>query len=147
MELRLKPIGPSRSAHEQASWGCIKTDYWWLGFVVLLPCFCERGKTVAALLYSALIIVKSLQLRECKQIAEPRKYCLVRVIVFFLWCVFFSIFLFLKDWEFEFNSLHTHLIFATWHLCVWMYNWMCQVDTAIYIIDARQEVTLKLIII
>ena len=34
----------------------------------------------------SLIIVKSLQLRERKQIAESRKYCLVRVIVFFGVC-------------------------------------------------------------
>ena len=55
---------------------------------MLLPCFCEREKTVAALLYSSLIIVKSLQFRGRKQIAEPRKYCLVHVIVFSLVCVF-----------------------------------------------------------
>ena len=54
-------------------------------------------------LYSSLIIVISLQLRGCRQIAEPRKYCLVRVIVF-LWRVF-SLFLFLTDWEFGLNSL------------------------------------------
>ena len=40
--------------------------------------------------------MKSLQLRGRRQIAEPRKYCLVRVIVF-LWRV---IFLFLTGWEF-----------------------------------------------
>ena len=34
--------------------------------------------------------MKSLQLRGRRQIAEPRKYCLVRVIIF-LWHVFFSI--------------------------------------------------------
>ena len=34
----------------------------------------------------SLIIVKSLQLRGHRQIAEPRKYCLVRVIVFFDVC-------------------------------------------------------------
>ena len=34
----------------------------------------------------SLIIVKFLQLRECRQIAKPRKYCLVRVIVFFGVC-------------------------------------------------------------
>ena len=33
----------------------------------------------------------SLQLRGRRQISEPRKYCLVRVIVF-LWCVFSLIF-------------------------------------------------------
>ena len=32
--------------------------------------------------------LKSLQLRGCRQIAEPRKYCLVHVIVFSLACVF-----------------------------------------------------------
>ena len=39
-------------------------------------------------MYFSLIIVKSLQLRGRRQIAEPRKYCLVRVIVFSLACVF-----------------------------------------------------------
>ena len=34
----------------------------------------------------SLIIVKSLQLRGRRQIAEPRKYCLVRVIIFFDVC-------------------------------------------------------------
>ena len=42
-------------------------------------------------MYSSLIIVISLQLRGRRQIAEPRKYCLVRVIVF-LWRVFSLIF-------------------------------------------------------
>ena len=58
---------------------------------MLLPCFCERGKTVAALLYSSLIIVKSPQICGHRQIAEPRNYCLVRVIVFFFG-VCFSLF-------------------------------------------------------
>ena len=49
-------------------------------------------------MYSSLIIIKSLQLRGRRQIAEPRKYCLVRVIIF-LWRVF-SLFLFLTGWEF-----------------------------------------------
>ena len=35
---------------------------------------------------SSYFIVKSLQLRGRRQIAEPRKYCLVRVIVFFGVC-------------------------------------------------------------
>ena len=54
-------------------------------------------------MYFSLIIVKSLQLRGRRQIAEPRKYCLVRVIVF-LWRVFslfFFFFLFLTGWEFK----------------------------------------------
>ena len=42
---------------------------------------------------SFLIIVKSLQLRGRRQIAEPRKYCLVRVI-FFLWRLFSLFFFF-----------------------------------------------------
>ena len=42
-------------------------------------------------LYSSLIIVISLQLRGRRQITEPRKYCLVCVIVF-LWRVFSLIF-------------------------------------------------------
>ena len=47
-----------------------------------------REKIVGApcTLYSSLIIVKSLQLHGRKQIAEPLKYCLVRVIVFFSVC-------------------------------------------------------------
>ena len=88
MEWRLEPIGPS--------WTLVIRVLLW----VLLPCFCERGKTVAATctLYFSLIIVKSLQLRGCRQIAEPRKYCLVRVIIFFDVCFFY--FLFLTSWEF-----------------------------------------------
>ena len=35
---------------------------------------------------SPYFIVKSLQLRGCRQITEPRKYCHVRVIVFFDVC-------------------------------------------------------------
>ena len=50
--------------------------------------FIERENIVAdrSILYSSLIIVISLQLRGRRQITEPRKYCLVRVIIFF--CVF-----------------------------------------------------------
>ena len=53
---------------------------------------------------SFLIIVKSLQLRGRRQIAKPRKYCLVRVI-FFFFSVCFLYFLFLTGWEFRLNSL------------------------------------------
>ena len=49
-------------------------------------------------------IVKSLQLSGRRQIAEPRKYCLVRVIVFFL-RVFSLFVLFLTGWDFWLNSL------------------------------------------
>ena len=59
---------------------------------------------MATLCIFSLIIVKSLQLCGRRQIAEPRKYCLVRVIVFF-WRVF-SLFLFLTGWQFQVNSLH-----------------------------------------
>ena len=49
---------------------------WELGFLRVFLC------TVVF----SLIIVKSLQLHERRQIAEPRKYCLVRVIVLFGLC-------------------------------------------------------------
>ena len=39
-------------------------------------------------MYFSLIIVKSLHFRGRRQIAEPRKYCLVHVIVFSLACIF-----------------------------------------------------------
>ena len=54
---------------------------WDLGFLRVFLC---------TIVFS-LIIVKSLQLRGCRQIAEPRKYCLVRVIVFFSLACIFSI--------------------------------------------------------
>ena len=53
-------------------------------------CFIYREKNIVAdscTMYSSLIIMISLQLRGRRQIAESRKYCLVRVIVF-LWRVF-----------------------------------------------------------
>ena len=63
--------------------------YWELGFLRVFLC---------TIVFS-LIIVKSLQLRGRRQIAEPRKYCLVRVIVFF-WHVFSLFVLFLTGWDF-----------------------------------------------
>ena len=45
--------------------------YWELGFLRVFLCT----------ILSPYFIVKSLQLRRRRQIAEPRKYCLVRVIV------------------------------------------------------------------
>ena len=53
-----------------------------------------RKKIVAAscTLYSSLIIVKSLQLRGRRQIAESRKYCFVRVIVLFGVCFLYFCF-------------------------------------------------------
>ena len=64
--------------------------------------FSVREKDCSHTFYFSLIIVKSLQLRGRRQIAEPRKYCLVRVIVFFFACVFsfFFFFLFLTGWDF-----------------------------------------------
>ena len=50
--------------------------YWDLGFLRVFLC---------TIVFS-LIIVKSLQLRGRRQIVEPRKYCLMRVIVFFGVC-------------------------------------------------------------
>ena len=48
--------------------------YWELGFLRVFLCT----------IVSPYFIVKSLQLRGSRQIVEPRKYCLVRVIVFFI---------------------------------------------------------------
>ena len=59
--------------------------YWDLGFLRVFLC---------TIIFS-LIIVKSLQLCGYRQIAEPRKYCFVRVIVFFDVC-FLYLFCFLK---------------------------------------------------
>ena len=56
--------------------------YWELGFLRVFLC---------TIVFS-LIIVKSLQLRERRQIAEPRKYCFVRVIVFFGVCFLYLFF-------------------------------------------------------
>ena len=50
--------------------------YWELGFLRVFLCT----------IVSPYFIVKSLQLCGRRQIAEPRKYCLVRVIVFFDVC-------------------------------------------------------------
>ena len=75
--------------------------------MVGLPCYIYIENIVAAKLYSlysSLIIVISLQLRGRRQIAEPRKYCLVRVIVF-LWGVFFSLIFVSHGLGIRFNSL------------------------------------------
>ena len=50
--------------------------YWELGFLRVFLCT----------IVSPYFIVKSLQLRGRRQIAEPRKYCLVRVIFYFDMC-------------------------------------------------------------
>ena len=88
---------------------CIKTDYWWLGFVVLLPCFCESEKYCSRNLYFFLIIVKSLQLHRRRQIAEPCKYCLMRVIVFFF--VYFLYFFVSHRLGIRVNFLQFWLVF------------------------------------
>ena len=53
--------------------------------------------------------MKSLQLREHKQIAEPRQYCLVRLIAFFGVC-FFSIFFVSHRLGFRLNSLQQVIV-------------------------------------
>ena len=61
--------------------------YWDLGFLRVFLC---------TIVFS-LIIVKSLQLHGCRQIAEPRKYCLVHVIVF-IGVYFLYLFCFSQVW-------------------------------------------------
>ena len=53
--------------------------YWELGFLRVFRCT----------IVSPYFIVKFLQLRGRRQIVEPRKYCLVRVIVLFGVCFFY----------------------------------------------------------
>ena len=66
---------------------------WDLGFLRVFLC----------IIVSPYFIVKSLQLCGRRQIAEPRKYCLVRVIVFFDVCF---LYLFVSHrLEFWLNSL------------------------------------------
>ena len=103
MEWRLEPTGPSRSAHGQVSWGScfvarcescvqdVKTVV--LVIRVSLCSFWECEKLHCLICIFSLIIVKSLQFRGHRQIAESRKYCLVYVIIF-LWRVFSLFFCF-----------------------------------------------------
>ena len=73
-------------------------------------------KVVAAscALYSSQIIVKSLQLRRRRQIAKPRKYCLVRVFVFFFFFFFFSVcFLYFFIFIFCFSQVGNSVKFPT----------------------------------
>ena len=72
---------------------------------MLLLCFIQRENIVVecCTLYSSMIIVISLQLHGCRQIAKPRKYCLVLGIVF-LWRVF-SLFFFSHKLGIRLNSL------------------------------------------
>ena len=100
---------------------CAKNVFCWLGF----RChrFWEREKLHYCTLYFSLIIVKSLQFRECKQITEPLKYCLVRVIVF-LWHVFslfvcfsqvgnFALIPYRREETFLYNNCVPHRVFPT----------------------------------
>ena len=64
--------------------------------------YCSR---FGSILYSSLIIVISLQLHGCRQIVEPRKYCLVCVIVF-LWRMFSQFFFVSHRLGIRLNSLH-----------------------------------------
>ena len=68
--------------------------YWELGFLRVFLCT----------IVSPYFIVKSLQLRGRRQIAEPRKYCVVRVIVFFDVCCLY-LFCFSQVEIFCLNSL------------------------------------------
>ena len=75
--------------------------------LVIKVCCCRFWETetlYCRTLYFSLIIVKSLQLRERRQIAKLCKYCLVCVIIFLLVCVL-SILCFSQVWEFQINSL------------------------------------------
>ena len=117
-----------------------KNVVWWVGFLVG---FWEKEKLYYRSLYFSLIIVKFLQLRKRRQIVKPHKYCLVRMIIFSLACIFSS-FLFLTDWEFRINSLQStrllpqnlaflrnknaatveqfRLLFTSWKL-TWIFSW------------------------
>ena len=80
--------------------------YWDLGFLRVFLCT----------IVSPYFIVKSLQLRGHRQIAEPRKYFLVRVIVFFGVC--FLYFFVSHKLEFCLNSLHDAMTKKLIDLCV-----------------------------
>ena len=143
MEQRLGPIGSSRSTHGQASGGSKATPpgkfFWPVQPIVELPFVirvfqCGVGCRVSYIekilqphlvLYfsSSLIIVKSLQLRGRRQIAEPRKYCLVHVIVF-LWRLFFSIFCFSlvgNQVKFPTSTIQTFFIIWLFFFCLHSY--------------------------
>ena len=97
-------------------------------FVIrVLLLFLRDWNIVLLHLYFSLIIVKSLQLRGRRQIAEPHKYYVVRVIVF-LWHVF-SLFLFFTSWEFRIkfptvNNLHC------WHTSDYKKNYKKKIQSA-----------------
>ena len=76
-----------------------------LGFCCCRVSWEREKKNCSRTFYFSLIIVKSLQLRGRRQITEPRKYCLVYVIVFFDVCfLYFFVSHMLRIWV---NSLHS----------------------------------------
>ena len=82
--------------------GFVESSFVWSGSTIrfdLVAVFFVCENICSRTLYFSLIIVKSLQLRGRRQIVEPRKYCLVRVIAFFGVC-FLYFFLFLIGWDF-----------------------------------------------
>ena len=101
-----------RSTHEIFFWPvlCIKCNC-----VIRVCCCCrvflgERKNCSRIFVFFFLIIVKSLQLCGRRQIAEPRKYCLVRVIILFGVC--FLYFFVSHRLGFRLNSLQIyHIIF------------------------------------
>ena len=72
-----------------------------------------------------MIIVKFLQLRGRRQIAESRKYCLVRVI-FLFWRVF-SLFLFLTGWKFGLIPYNIYVQGPWRHYCDHLRSISCYV--------------------
>ena len=96
MPIELKGLNYYSKVFKRINYRLSNSTFW----VVITVLYIERKycSRCGCTLYSPLIIVISLQLRGRRQIAEPRKYCLVRVIVFP--CRVFSLFLFLIGWEF-----------------------------------------------
>ena len=88
--------------------------------VLLLLCFLrdkekKKKKHCSCTFYFSMIIVKSLQLCGRRQIIEPRKYCLVRVIVFFDVCfLYFFVSHRLGIWVNSLNSLISLLSDFQW---------------------------------
>ena len=117
-------------AHCESCAQDVNTVYWWLGFCIVVVL--ERLNTVLPhFVFFSLIIVKSLQLCRCRQIAEPHKYYLMRVIVF-LWHVF-SLFLSLTSWEFRVNSLRRMEWLGLYLKCCGLYECAIQMYVKTYI--------------
>ena len=85
--LRLSPWCPQTPQENFLGSFCVENAIWLLGFFGVVVFFSVSRKIVAApYIYFSQIIVKSLQFRGCRQIAEPHKYYIVHVIVFFSVC-------------------------------------------------------------